>query len=240
MPELRPILALIPARGGSKGLPGKNIRPLAGRPLIAHSVACAQMCPEVDTIVCSTDSREIADAAQAAGARVPFLRPDHLAADDTPMWAVIQHTLAEVEKLDGVRYESLLLLDPTSPARLPADICRAVELLTGSDADGIISVSEPHYSPIWHTVVEENGILRDFVDGSAYSRRQDVPPVYVINGSIYLWRRDFIFQTDNWRKGRMLKLETPARFAMSIDNLEEFEDAQAFFESNRFQFPWKA
>src|SRR3954451_10687616 len=104
-------LAVVPARGGSKGLPGKNIRPLAGLPLLEHSVKLAQLCPEIDRTIVSTDSEEIAEIARAVGAEVPFLRPAKLARDETPMLPVLRHALGE---LDGA-WDLVLLLDPTSP-----------------------------------------------------------------------------------------------------------------------------
>ena len=119
---MKPLLAVIPARGGSKGLPGKNIRPIAGLPLIAHSIRCAALSPEVDRCVVSTDCEEIASVARQHGGCVPFLRPAELAQDDTPMIPVLQHALREMEQRDAQRYETILLLDPTSPGRLPVDI----------------------------------------------------------------------------------------------------------------------
>src|SRR5687767_807719 len=109
-----PCLAVIPARGGSRGLPGKNIRPLLGLPLIGHTLRCAALAPGLATVVVTTDSPEIADVAKGLGARVPFLRPAELARDETPMFPVLRHALTEMERIDGVRYETLLLLDPTS------------------------------------------------------------------------------------------------------------------------------
>src|SRR5579884_3438939 len=104
--SLRPLLAVIPARGGSKGLPGKNIRPLAGLALIAHSIKCAEMCSQIDRCIVSTDSEEIARCAKTSGGQVPFLRPPELAQDDTPTMPVLQHALQEMERIDGRRYES--------------------------------------------------------------------------------------------------------------------------------------
>jgi len=239
MSEIRPILAVIPARGGSKGLPGKNIRPLAGRPLIAHSVACAKLCPEIDTVVCSTDSEEIAEKAREAGARVPFLRPGEIAGDKTPMWDVIQHALRSMEQEDGKQYGAVLLLDPTSPGRIPSDIAEAVAKLEASNADGVIGVSEPEFNPIWHCVVEENGRMKDLVpEGRNYSRRQDLPRVFRINASLYLWRRDFVLNATNWRDGDLLLQEIPESRAIHIDTIDEFEEASHALESGKVTLPW--
>ena len=119
---VRPLLAVIPARAGSKGLPGKNLRMLAGLPLVMHSVLCARKCSIIDRVVVSTDSISTADLVRSYGTEVPFLRPAELAEDTTPMWPVVQHALGEAERIDDCRYEAVLLLDPTSPGRLPSDI----------------------------------------------------------------------------------------------------------------------
>jgi len=152
------LLAVIPARRGSKGLPGKNIRPLAGLPLIAHSILFAKLCPEIKRLIVSTDCDEISDVARQFGADVPFQRSPELAQDDTPIWPVLRHALKAAEDLDGVSYEYLLLLDPTSPGRLPSDVSAAYRLLQGTpSADGIIGVSKPEFNPIWHCVIERDG-----------------------------------------------------------------------------------
>lgn len=235
------ILAVVPARGGSSGLPGKNIRPFAGLPLIAHSLRCAAMTPAITRTVVSTDSTEIAAVARAHGGDVPSLRPAELAKSDTPMWPVLRHALAEVEKSEGRPYDFLLLLDPTSPTRTPDEIARALERLAAEpSAVGIVSVHAPAYSPIWHTVVEKDGAMTDFVDGGRYSRRQDVPAVFVINGLLYVWRTDFVRASESgWRgRGRHLMLETPALRACSIDTLEEFAAMEALVKASLVPLPW--
>ena len=143
------VLAVIPARGGSTGLPGKNIRPLAGIPMIVHSILLAKLCPEIDRCVISTDSPEIAEVARRGGGEAPFLRPAELAKSDTPMWPVLKHALSTVETLEDRKYGYVVLLDPTSPTRLPEDVAEACRrLAVRSDADGILTVSKPHFSPI--------------------------------------------------------------------------------------------
>src|SRR5262249_10695504 len=134
-------LAVIPARGGSKGVPGKNIRTLSSLPLIAHSLRLAALCPEIDRTVVSTDSDAIAEVARAEGGDVPFLRPAALARDETPMLPVLRHALDALDPHSEI-YTRLLLLDPTSPGRLPEDVARAHVLLAAeSDADGVVAVS---------------------------------------------------------------------------------------------------
>ncbi|HAZ07884.1 MAG TPA: acylneuraminate cytidylyltransferase family protein [Elusimicrobia bacterium] len=235
------VLAVVPARGGSSGLPGKNIRPFAGLPLIAHSLRCAALTTEITRTVVSTDSEEVAAVARAHGGDVPFLRPAELARPDTPMWPVLRHALAEVEKTEGAPYDFLVLLDPTSPTRTPDEIAEALRRLRARpDAAGIISVSVPPYSPVWHTVVDKDGFMADFVDGGRYHRRQDVPEVFVINGLIDIWRADFVrTSASGWRgRGRHLMLETPAARACSIDTLEEFAAMEALVKASLVPLPW--
>lgn len=235
------LLAVIPARGGSTGLPGKNVRPLAGHPLIGHTLLMAGLVPEIDRCIVSTDSPEIAEVARRYGADVPFMRPANLAAVDTPIWPVLQHALAEVEREEGHPYSHLLLVDPTSPARLPSEISEAfAKLRQTPEADGIIAVSRPDFNPIWVCVTERNGWMTDLVDGAArFQCRQEVPTVYRINGSFYIWRTGFVRTRPSWRENaRLLIHETPESRAFAIDTLDQFERADALIQGGFIQLPW--
>ena len=227
--------------GGSKGLPGKNIRPLAGLPLIAHSIRCAALCPGIDRCIVSTDSEEIAAVARAYGGQTPFLRPPGLASDTAPMLEVLQHAVRSMEEIEERRFGSLLLLDPTSPGRLPEDIAAAAAMLESSPgADGIIGVSQPEFNPYWHCVVEKNGYMAPLIDGAGrFTRRQDVPPVYRINATLYLWRRDFLVGvTRSWIEGKLLLHEIPEERAIHIDDLAEFNRADLMIRHGLVRFPW--
>jgi N-acylneuraminate cytidylyltransferase len=237
-----PILAIIPARGGSRGLPGKNIRPLVGLPLIAHSLRFASMCPGIDRCIVSTDNEEIAAVARAHGGDVPFLRPAELAQDDTPMMPVLKHAVLAVEEAEGRRYGAVLLLDPTSPGRLPDDVARARELLGGDpEAAGVIAISRPTFNPFWVGVVEKPDaqIVPAFDTSKTYTRRQDVPPFKRINGSLYLWRRDYVVDPpSSWYEKRHLGLEIPEARAFSIDDLFEFQVAELLIQHGLLVLPW--
>ena len=237
--SILPLLAVIPARGGSKGLPRKNVLPFMGHPLIAHSIMLASMCPEIDRLVVSTDSDEISDVAGQYGAAV-ITRPLELAQDTSPMWPVLQHAMREVEKQDGKRYGSLMLLDPTSPSRLPEDVRGFVEQLSGTpEADGIICVSQPEFSPFWHCVIEKGGWMTDLIDGAeSFTRRQDLPITYRINGMLYLWRRQHVFQASNWRQGRLLKYEVPEHRTIHIDDVFEMRKSELLVKNGLIEFPW--
>lgn len=241
MINTKKILAIIPARGGSKGLPGKNIRSLAGLPLIAHSIEFARLCPEITTTIISTDSEEIATVARQFGADVPFMRPAELAQDDTPMWPVLRHALQFVEQNEKRAYDFVILLDPTSPGRLPADVTGAFEKLCAApEAVGVIAVSQPEFNPIWHCVVEKDGWMSDlFQDARQYSRRQDVPTVYRINGSLYIWRADFVrCEEQGWRQACHVMYEMPEARAIHIDDAHEFEKSNLLICQGWIHFPW--
>ena len=235
------VLAVIPARGGSKGLPGKNIRPLAGLPLIAHSIALAKLCPQITRLIVSTDASAIAAVAVQFGAEVPFMRPTELAQDDTPTWPVLRHALKMIEQEENRHYDFLVLLDPTSPGRLPEDIAGALlKLQAQPDAVGIVGVSQPEFNPIWHCVIEHNGWMADLFDSaSQYNRRQDVPVVYRINASLYIWRADFVRrEVAGWRHAPHLIYEIPESRAIHIDDVHEFERTELLIRHGLIQLPW--
>jgi N-acylneuraminate cytidylyltransferase len=225
-------------------LPAKNILPFAGLPLIAHSIRMAAMCPEIDHCIVSTDSVEIAAVAHEHGADVPFLRPAELAQDDTPMWPVLQHALLEVERQTQRRFASLLLLDPTSPGRLPEDVARALAILeSDSRAAGVVAVSEPAFNPRWVCVEESDGYMKQLVPQTAsYVRRQDVPAAYRVNALLYLWRRDHVLQHNEPRfysvPHRMLVV--PEDRAIHIDERRDFVMAELLVREGFVEFPWLA
>lgn len=236
------VLAVIPARGGSKGLPGKNVRPFAGLPLIAHTILFAKLCPEITRAVVSTDSPEIADVAKQFGGEAPFLRPKELAGDEASIWQVLRHALAFAEQ-GGRRFDALLLLDPTSPAREPSDVTTALQRLAATpEADGVIGVSQPELNPISHGVVLRDGWMTPLIaEGMRCERRQEIPTaVYHINGSLYLWRTAFVRrEAVSWYgNGRHLIHEIPERRAMSIDTLEQFERAELLVTGGLVTLPW--
>jgi CMP-N,N'-diacetyllegionaminic acid synthase len=241
--SVQPVLAVIPARGGSKGLPGKNIRPLAELPLIGHSIRMAKMCREIARCVVSTDTEEIATAARECGGEVPFLRPAELAGDETPMWPVLQHALRETESLDGCLYGSVLLLSPTSPGRLPEDVSRAVQMLDeDGDAVGVVAASEPRFNPRWVCIdVASDGYMRQsFPDGKSFTRRQDVPATYRINGALYLWRRDHVAKSEapKYFVAPHRVLEIPESRAIDIDSPLDFRLAELMLQDGLIRFPW--
>lgn len=231
-------LAVIPARGGSKGVPDKNIRMLAGLPLVVHSMSLARLCPEVARTVVSTDSEDIAAVARDADGDVPFLRPAELARDDTPMLPVLRHALEELDP-DGESYERLLLLDPTSPGRLPADVARAHDLLREDPlADGVVAVSEPSFNPLWTAVFDRDGYIEPAWAGS-YGRRQDVPRVLRVNAALYLFRTEFLRREQHsWQNGRHRVLEIPELRAFHLDSEDDFALSELVLANGLVELPW--
>lgn len=242
--SLRPLLAVIPARGGSKGLPGKNIIPLAGVPLIAHSIRLAALCPEIDRCIVSTNSEEIAAVARSHGADVPFIRPAELAQDDTPMWTVLQHALRETERRLNMQFGSLLLLQPTAPGRLPEDVSRAVEILNADPAAvGVVAVSEPPFNPRWVCVEERGGYIKRLIpEGTRYVRRQDVPAVYRINGLLYFWRRDYVLNeaAPQYEDALHCMLVVPEIRAGDVDTAYDLAMMELLIREGLIQLPWLA
>lgn len=240
--SLHPVLAVIPARGGSKGLPSKNILLFAGLPLIAHSIRMATLCPDIDRCIVSTDSEQIAEVAREYAADVPFLRPTELAQDDTPMWPVLQHALSEMERRTRIQFGSLLLLQPTSPGRLPEDVSHALAILDSDpQAAGVIAVSEPPFNARWTCVEEIDGYMKQLVPNTqTYVRRQDVPAAYRVNGMLYLWRRNHILDQSTpmlYEIGhRMVVL--PEERAIDIDGPRDFALAELLVREGLLELPW--
>lgn len=182
------ILGLITARGGSKSIPGKNIKPLAGKPLIQWTIEQALKCSFVNRLVVSTDDDEIRRVCLEGGAEAPFLRPPELAGDASPHFDVILHALDWLEKEQEYRPDYLLLLQPTSPFRTSADIEGIIRMAAENPlADALVGVCEAENHPYLTRKLNPSGTLDFFVESNlAYLRRQDLPPAYVINGALYL------------------------------------------------------
>lgn len=218
-------IATICARGGSKGLPGKNIRPFAGKPLIVHSIEQALACARIDGVYVSTDDEAIAAIARAAGATVPFLRPAALAQDATPKLPVIEHLVQHLEQ-GGAVIDRIVDLQPTSPLRERADIDAA--LAACPDAPLTVSVREAADNPYFNLVEPDAHGWLQLSKGLGNTRRQDAPPVYALNGSIYVWQRRALAQaaTQGLWSVQVGKYLMPRWKSVDIDDLEDFEYAE--------------
>lgn len=234
-PEMVPVLGIITARGGSKAVPRKNILPLAGKPLIAHSIEQAQEATMLTRCIVSTDSEEIAAISTDYGADVPFLRPAYLAEDETPTLPVLQHALEYVEGEEGIEYGAIVILQPTSPLRLARDIDEAVTTLLDSDADTVITVCEIDKTshPFLMQKMADDGsrILTPFLDGPdyehyAHASRFELPPAVKLNAAVYALRRQTLLNGQilgEKVKGVMME----ARRSIDIDTEDDFEIAEA-------------
>lgn len=222
-------IATICARGGSKGLPGKNIRTFAGRPLIAHTIAHALDCPQIDAVYVSTDNADIADIARVAGAEVPYMRPAELATDEVGKLPVIEHLVSHLES-EGELIRHVVDLQPTSPLRESADITAALAAHPGAQL--VVSVREAADNPYFNLVEQgADGLVR-LSKGDGSARRQDVPRVFALNGSIYVWHRAALAHAalhGLWSVA-VAPYVMPQWKSVDIDSLEDFEYAQWLYE----------
>jgi CMP-N-acetylneuraminic acid synthetase len=215
-------LGVIPARGGSKGVPGKNIRPLAGKPLIAWTIEAAQASAALDRLVVSTDDDAIAGVARRCGAEVR-MRPARLAGDDTPTRPVLEHVAKELEG-EGDVFDAVVTLQPTSPLRLPHHIHEACsQFAADPGADSLVScIAVPHiFNPV--SVMKRNaqGYLENFLGGDTITRRQDKPEVFARNGAaVYITRRDRV--CDYVFGGKLLCYLMDEKHSLDIDTLADF------------------
>jgi len=227
------VLGIIPARGGSKGVPGKNIKHLAGKPLIAYSIDASKD-SGLSKLIVSTDDEQIADVARGLGADVPFLRPDFLASDTAKSLDVSRHALLTMEKCDNVQYDAIMLLQPTTPFRTTEDINQAIELLLANpDADSVISVVDVQgHHPARMKYLEE-GILIDppFCEAYENQNRQELRPMYIRNGAIYLTKRDTLLN-NSYKGNKCLGLVMSSARSSNIDTLFDFKLAEWLFKEN--------
>jgi len=213
------VLGLITARGGSKGIPGKNIKLLAGKPLIAWTIEAAKASSRLSRVLVSTDDPEIARIALEWGAEAPFLRPAELAQDDSPHILALEHALHWVEADEGALPDYLVTLQPTSPLRTSADIDNAIELAERSSAAAVASVSPMNPHPYLAKLIQADGTLADFIPvDTPYLRRQDFPPAYALNGAIYINRCSSLLQEHTLFPHGTLAYIMPIERSIDIDS----------------------
>jgi CMP-N,N'-diacetyllegionaminic acid synthase len=218
-------IATICARGGSKGLPRKNVLPFAGKPLIAHTIEQALACPLIDGVYVSTDDDEIARVALRYGAQVPYRRPAELASDQAAKIPAIEHLVAHLEQ-QGEAIDTVVDLQPTSPLRTQEDLSAAIGM--AGQADLIVSVTEPSHNPYYSLVeTQSDGTLRVSKPGE-FVRRQDMPAVWGLNGSIYVWHRDALRRAarNGFWSVSIKPSVMPKQRSVDIDDAPDFEWAQ--------------
>jgi CMP-N,N'-diacetyllegionaminic acid synthase len=221
------ILGIIPARGGSKGVPGKNIRNLAGKPLIQHSIDAA-ITSNLTKVIISTDDPQIREVAIAAGAAVPFIRPAELAGDTAKSIDVAVHALLEMERLDNCVYDAIMLLQPTAPFKTSGNINEAIKIMEQTpDADSVISVVDVLAHHPARMKYLENGRLIDppFCERYENQNRQELQPMYIRNGAIYLTKRGTLLN-NSYKGQKCMALIMSQERSVNIDTLHDFEFAE--------------
>jgi CMP-N,N'-diacetyllegionaminic acid synthase len=231
------ILGVITARGGSKGLPGKNLKPLAGKPLIAHTIDTALSSGAFDRVILSTDDEGIAAVARTHGCDVPFMRPADLARDETPHLPVLQHAVQWLSDHERYQPDAVMILQPTSPLRRASDIRDSIALLDRSGADSVVSVSEvpAHHNPMRTLRIDDHGFASLFVTGEPVrrriNRRQDMPAAWTMNGAVYLFRTTVLTAAEPSLYGNRTAAHVmPPSFGISIDSLDDWADAERALE----------
>jgi len=229
----RSVLGLVPARGGSKGIPRKNIRTMAGTPLLVYTARAALKAASLSRILLSTDDPEIAAVGRSAGLEVPFLRPAELSLDSTPMLQVVLHAIAWVRAC-GLDYDAICVLQPTSPLRSAATIDRCVSLLWERDVDSVISVRPvpPEYNPHWMYFESSAGLLEPCINGAEITRRQELPQAYHPDGSVFVVKAEVVMREHSLKGKRVLGAVSPAEEAVDLDAEEQWHDLERKLKSS--------
>lgn len=223
---MKTIIGIIPARGGSKGIPRKNIKKIGGRPLIDWTIDAALSSQSLDRVIVSTDDEEIARISEDCGADVPFIRPKKLASDTATSFSVVNHAVKWLGMNEKVSVDCIMLLQPTSPLRTAEDIRNAIDLMKKSDAPAVVSVCETANHPCLMKRIDQQGRIKPYLnDCDTTSRRQDLPKVFELNGALYLnsWpilQREKMFVPDGARAyimppERSVDIDTPLQFTLA-------------------------
>lgn len=222
------VLGLIPARGGSKGVPRKNIRLLGGKPLIQWTIDAARASKYLSRLIVSTDDQEIAELAQSGGAEVPFLRPAELAEDETPMLPVVQHAVHALDE-PAENYDAICLLQPTNPFRTAGDIDGCIDLLRSTGADSVMTVLPvPHqHNPYWVYLESDDQTLHLSVGGPLpIPSRQMLPPAWHREGSVYVVRRDVLLRQGSLYGAKLLGYPMDPFYCANIDGQDDWLRAE--------------
>ena len=222
------VLAIVPARGGSKGILRKNIARLAGRPLLCWSIGAAQDSASVNRVIVSSDCSTILRVARECGAQA-MPRPDALATDAAPSEPVVTHVLETLQAREQTLPDIIVLLQPTTPLRTAEDVDKAIEILQNPEFDSVISVYSPKHSPFKAFVAHKNGSLRGLVsDDAPFKRRQDLPEAYYPNGAIYAIRTEAFLRNEKLMTSRTAPLLMPEERSIDIDDVDDLELAEEF------------
>jgi len=227
-------VAFIFARGGSKGLPGKNIRNFGDKPLIAWSIECALSVKSIDQVIVSTDSTVIAEISKSYGAEVPFIRPRELATDESPEWLSWRHALEYVRHSSGALPEAMVSLPATSPLRAVNDVESCIDLFSKGGCDVVVTVSEAHRNPYFNMVRDwSDGSIELVMKDSQVSRRQDAPIIRDLATVCYVANPEFVLSHDSIFEGRVKAVNVPKERAIDIDSLLDFQIAEFLLNSRK-------
>lgn len=221
------IIGLISARGGSKSIPRKNIKILAGKPLIAWTIEAARRCKELNRVIVSTDDEKIAEVARQWGAEVPFIRPSELARDDSSSISAVLHAIHWMEENEGFCPDYVMLLQPTSPFRTAEDIRQSIELARKHRAVAVVSVCEAEHHPYLCKRILGDVTLADFIStGIGHLRRQDFPPAYAVNGAIYLCQRMALLSNQSFFPEGTIAYVMPQERSQDVDTMWDWRLAE--------------
>lgn len=225
------MIAIIPARGGSKGLPNKNIKPLKGKPLIAYTIEAALSSKLISRVIVSTDDEIIAKTALDSGAECPFLRPSELASDDSLAVDTYKFTILKLEELYGHNIREITILQPTSPLRTTKDIDNAIQIYYDKKADSVISYCAEHHPIRWHQYINDDGTFESIFEPNL-ANRQSEKLSYYPNGAIYILRKDLIFSERYYTDKSYAYIMERSR-SVDIDTIDDFEMAEFLLNKNK-------
>jgi CMP-N,N'-diacetyllegionaminic acid synthase len=218
------MIGIVPARGGSKGLPGKNIKDLCGKPMIAYTIQAALECTHIDKVIVSTDSEEIAEVAMKYGAECPFMRSGALATDAAKSIDVFKDIIPKLEQFYNKEINEIVILQPTSPLRLGQHIDEAIEIYLKKEADSVVSYRKEDHPVMWHKYISEDGVFENIFPEKV-GNRQDEKPTYFPNGAIYIVKKDLINSGVYFNENSFAYI-MENKYSVDIDSLEDFEFAE--------------
>jgi CMP-N,N'-diacetyllegionaminic acid synthase len=221
------MIAIIPARGGSKGLPGKNIKEFCGKPLIVHSIEAAQQAKSISRIIVSTDDEKIALIAKEHGADIPFLRPARLSTDNALAIDNYLYTINRLREEQHLDIPEFVVLQPTSPLRTFEDIDRAVELFFEKNADSVISVTEMAHPPVWAKRINSKGTIEEYFSiNEGLKNRQKIEKAYIPNGAIFVLKESLLKDHNTYYSDKTFPYIMNAERSVDIDNSFDFDYAE--------------
>lgn len=232
MNNKKKVLAIIPARSGSKGLKDKNIKIFNGKPMLAYSIEAAIKSNIFEDIIVSTDSEEYALIAKKYGASVPFLRPAELSKDETTSQEVIEYVINELKK-KGKNYDYFMILQPTSPLRRSNHIVEAFNLFISKNANSIVSVCETEHSPLYMNTLDSSLSMENFIGKDISTRRQELPKYYRLNGAIYIYIVDYYLKNKNLYQEKSYAYIMEKKYSIDIDDEYDFKIAEYLLKEEK-------